>query len=235
VSLGNDIVDLHDREAQPAGLHPRFDARVFGPRELEALEEAGSRHQLRWTLWAAKESAYKASKRRNPQIVFSPREFVTDLSPPPAPGRPGMVSGKVIHRGEVFDLAVYLDGRSVHAVARTGLSSDVRLLLRVGRATSDPSAAVRRLATATIAAALEVAPADVGVCERPPVATYRGLQLDATLSLAHHGRFVAVVCALPPRVTLGVGTSIPTADGLPRLEPEAARVASGQAPAPGAR
>ena len=31
--VGNDIVDLRDRDSDPATLHPRFDERVFAPHE----------------------------------------------------------------------------------------------------------------------------------------------------------------------------------------------------------
>ena len=61
--VGNDVVDLHDPQSQPEALHPRFDARVFSLGEREALGASSSPHSLRWSLWAAKESAYKLAKK----------------------------------------------------------------------------------------------------------------------------------------------------------------------------
>ncbi|MFB3117247.1 MAG: 4'-phosphopantetheinyl transferase superfamily protein, partial [Myxococcota bacterium] len=72
--VGNDVVDLHDPETLQEALHPRFDARVFTSVELEALSvsapASASRHELRWTLWAAKESAYKLAKKLDPSVRF---------------------------------------------------------------------------------------------------------------------------------------------------------------------
>ena len=72
--VGNDVVDLHDSESRPGALHPRFDVRVFTPDEREALSAAA--YPLRWTLWAAKESAYKVAKKLDPTVRFLPRDFV---------------------------------------------------------------------------------------------------------------------------------------------------------------
>ncbi len=66
MSIGNDVVDLSDPETRQQGLHPRFDERVFDPRERALLGDSDSPHVLRWAFWAAKESAYKALKRLDP-------------------------------------------------------------------------------------------------------------------------------------------------------------------------
>jgi len=196
VSVGNDIVDLADPETRQQGLHPRFDERVFRPSERALLERSDSPHLLRWALWAAKESAYKALKRLDPELVFSPKRFAVEPCALPVAGSQGVAEGHIVHRGQVLDLQVQVDGTCLHAVARGTRAAGARLLWRVERAGSDPGATVRRLAATAIGSALGLDPAAIQIARRPPVAIHRGRLLEADVSLSHHGRFVAFVCAL---------------------------------------
>jgi phosphopantetheinyl transferase len=197
VSVGNDVVDLADPETRLGGLHPRWSERVFGPREREALDASPSRHLLHWALWTAKESAYKARKRLEPETVFSPREFEVELSPLPAAG--GVAVGRVFHRRHLFELEVRLEGASVHAVATSEDEAGARVLWKVERAQGDPSLAARRLAATAIGSALDLDPLDLRIVGRPPVATFRDRR-EVGVSLSHHGRFVAFACSLADSV-----------------------------------
>jgi phosphopantetheinyl transferase len=198
VSLGNDIVDLADPETREQGLHPRFDERVFRAEERTLLGGNDSRHVMRWALWAAKESAYKAEKRLDPELVFSPRRFAVELSALPGAGGRGVAEGRVVHGSHVLDLQVHVDGTCLHAVTTSAREAGARLLWSVERAVSDPSATVRRLAAAAIASALGLDAKGVQIAGRPPVVLHRGRSLLSDLSLSHHGRFVAFACALVP-------------------------------------
>jgi len=196
VSVGNDVVDLADPETRLCGLHPRWGERVFCSAERKALEASRSPHRLHWALWAAKESAYKARKRREPEAVFSPKEFEVELSPLPTTRGGGVAVGRVFHRGEVFELEVRLDGASVHAVATSEDEAGARVLRGVERALCDPGVAARRLAATTIGSALGLDPAGLRIVHRPPVAMHRGRRIEVGVSLSHHGRFVAFACTL---------------------------------------
>jgi len=198
MSVGNDVVDLADSETRLDGLHPRWGERVFSAAEREALEASPSRHRIHWALWAAKESAYKARKRLEPDAVFSPREFEVELSPLPAAR--GVAVGRVLHRGDVFDLEVRVDGASVHAVARSEGEAGARVWWTVERTLGDPGVAARRLAGRAIGSALGLDRAGLRIVGRPPVATFRGRLLETEVSLSHHGRFVAFACTLPDPV-----------------------------------
>jgi hypothetical protein len=99
--------------------------------------------------------------------------------------------GRVVHHGDCFDLGVRLDGESVHAVARSEGEAGAPVLWQIGRAHGDPRIAVRRLAAAAIGASLALDPAELRIVGRPPMALHRGRPLEASLSLSHHGRFVA--------------------------------------------
>ena len=174
---------------------------MFCAAEREALEASPSRHLLHWALWAAKESAYKARKRLEPETVFSPKEFEVELSPLPAAG--GVAVGRVVHRGEVFELEVHLDGASVHAVATSKDEAGARVLWRVESALGDPGVAARRLAATAIGSTLGLDPAGLRIVGRPPVAMHGGRRLEVGLSLSHHGRFVAFACTLADSASAG--------------------------------
>ena len=146
---------------------------------------------LRWALWVAKESAYKAEKRLDPELVFSPKRFAVELSTLPVAGSQGVALGQVVHRGHVLDLQVHVEGTSLHAVARGGRVAGARLLWRVERVVSDPGGTARRLAATAIGAALGLDTSGIQIVRRPPVALHRGRPLEVDVSLSHHGRFVA--------------------------------------------
>ena len=196
MSVGNDVVDLADAETRLDGLHPRWGERVFTAAERAALHTSPSseRHRLHWALWAAKESAYKARKRFEPETVFSPKEFEVELSPLPAAA--GVALGRVFHGGQVFGLEVRLDGASVHAVATSRDEAGARVLWKVERALGDPGVAARRLAARAIGPALGLDPFGLRIAGRPPVATSRDRRIQVGVSLSHHGRFVAFACTL---------------------------------------
>ena len=172
MSVGNDVVDLALPETRLGGLHRRWVERVFGAAEGEALDASPSRHLLHWALWAAKESAYKARKRLEPETVFSPKEFEVELSGLPRTGA-GVALGRVVHRGDVFALEVRVDGESVHAVATSAEEAGARVLWNVESALGDPGVAARRLAATAIGSALGLDPAGLRIVGRPPVATVR--------------------------------------------------------------
>ncbi len=202
MSVGNDVVDLADPQTRLSALHPRWGDRVFCAAERRALEASRSRHRLHWALWAAKESAYKARKRLEPEAVFSPKEFEVELSPLPATG--GVAVGRVFHRGEAFELEVRIHGASVHAVATSEGEAGARVLWKVEETRCDPGVAARRLAARAIGSALGLDPAGLRIVGRPPVALDRGRRLEVDVSLSHHGRFVAFACTLAGSVTASV-------------------------------
>jgi hypothetical protein len=195
LSVGNDVVDLDAPDTRLDGLHPRWDERVFGAAERRALEASSARHLLHWALWAAKESAYKARKRLDPETVFSPREFEIELSALPAGAGPGVAVGRALHRGRALGVEVRVAGACLHAVARSE-DEDARVLWGTEAAGGDPGVAARRLAAAAIARALGLDPAEVEIARRPPVAAFRDRRDEVGVSLSHHGRFVAFACAL---------------------------------------
>lgn len=186
--VGNDVVDLRARAVVAGPRHPRFDARVFAPSEHRALRESAAPNALRWTLWAAKEAAYKVAKKLDDATVWSPLRFVVSLS--------GGCDGSVEHAGRSIPVRVEADAEKVHAVAtdRAEALDGVRSRVAELEATdADPSAAVRRLAREELAPLLGAEPGalEIGRRDRIPVLRMAGRDAPFDLSLSHHGRFVA--------------------------------------------
>ncbi len=199
--VGNDVVDLRDPDNQPDALHARFDSRVFASVEREALGASSSQHVLRWTLWAAKESAYKLAKKLDPSVRFRWREFST---------RPiGEERVGVIHGARSFDIRVDRTDEWVHAVAtltssnpRSARGSGSAGIERLEGAEADPSRTVRECVRAALGSRIKLPPGQVQIAAESgiPVALWRSRRLPVDLSLSHHGRFVAWAfgdCVIP--------------------------------------
>lgn len=186
--VGNDVVDLRARAVVAGPRHPRFDARVFAPSEHRALREAAEPNALRWTLWAAKEAAYKVAKKLDDATVWSPLRFVVSLE--------GACGGTVEHAGRRIPVRVEADAERVHAVAidraeaMAAVRSGVAELPAEG---GDASAAVRTLAREKLAPLLGAAPAALEFARqgRIPLLRLAGRAAPFDVSLSHHGRFVA--------------------------------------------
>jgi phosphopantetheinyl transferase (holo-ACP synthase) len=186
--VGNDVVDLRARAVVAGPRHPRFDARVFAPSEHRALRESAAPNALRWTLWAAKEAAYKVAKKLDDATVWSPLRFVVSLA--------GACDGTVEHAGRSIPVRVEADAERVHAVATDRAEALAGVRSRVAELEgpdADPSAAVRRLAREEMAKLLGAEPGALEIARRDriPVLRMAGRDAPFDLSLSHHGRFVA--------------------------------------------
>jgi len=187
--VGNDVVDLRHPLCQPEAIHPRFDARAFSASEIALLAASTQAHRTRWSLWAAKESAFKACRKLDSQVRFIPRDFEVRLSDQRA---------EVIHRLGHFEVWFDHTEQWVHALAsQTGEKPGFRL---DGDPLANPAAEeerfserVKRLARSTLGALLSIAPSEVEIVsvDRIPQAQRRGEPLPFDLSLSHDGRFVS--------------------------------------------
>lgn len=189
--VGNDVVDLGDPETQTGASHRRFDARVFGASERAAIERAASPRRRRWQLWAAKEAAFKALRRTDPELSFRPAEFRVDLCD----------EGHARVRSASRELLVRFDVTRDRIHAFVGSPGRVATARLAGG--ESPGHGVRRLA---LALARRQFPGDTLRVDRrgriphmvrtprfpgPPESSR---EQHVPLSLSHHGRFVA--CAL---------------------------------------
>lgn len=231
--LGNDVVDLHDPEADPASFRPRFDERVFSSEERRAIARDAHPLARRWAHWAAKEAAYKLARQVDERFVFSPVELVARFEPVGDPG--ARSSGRLERHGRLelpvtlassirtLELRSFETPERVHVVAIPCGSDWDAVDLGIestGEAPSDPSAAVRALAIRDLARSLAVDPDRLRVAKsgRIPVVELDGARTSLSLSLSHHGRWVAFACSprgMPPPREIGERAGAGTRDARP--------------------
>lgn len=191
--LGNDVVDLRDPETSIGAAHPRFDERVFADVERERLRCSPSPARLRWTLWAAKESSFKAARKLDPLVVFSPARFVVQMENE----RQAIVS----HGRLRFFVGIEPRADRVHAVALAALAPSAGLVAASVRiADADPSMAARRLAIDRLASRLAIDPASLTIARsgRIPVLLVDRRPSGVELSLSHHGAVIGFAAFVPP-------------------------------------
>lgn len=194
--LGDDVVDLADREAATGASHPRFDDRVFTASEQDAIARSPEPNALRWTLWAAKESAYKAARKLGTRVVFSPRRFeVTALA---------AYEGTVSHDGTRWRIRMQRRDDALHVIAvaeDVGAKEPLGGFARVTSTDADLSAAVRRFAVREIAAHLAIDPTRLAILRRGriPVLTLDAGPTADELSLSHHGSVIGFAALLAAR------------------------------------
>jgi len=192
--IGNDVVDLLDPETHPGALHPRFDARVFTDDELRALRLSPTPGRVRWLMWAAKESAFKALRRDDARVAFRPREFA--VTPCGGGGVVRHDTGRVPFRVQVTDAG------ALHVVAFDPEAPSDGAVCGVAVAGADPpGVAARRMLIEALAPWMGTHAAALDVVQdgRVPYVRLRGVRLPIAVSLSHHGRFAAFACALRTR------------------------------------
>ncbi|MHB8909642.1 MAG: 4'-phosphopantetheinyl transferase superfamily protein [Syntrophales bacterium] len=209
--VGNDVVDLKEPENRGKSGDDRFLDRVFTAREREMIAAARSPDTLLWSLWAAKEAAYKAVGGDDPSVCSIPRRYPVLIDggeaagTSTAAGSEGCLAGRVVTPlGEVV-LRITVTDDYVHAVAAGSPSVLAGIIQRVDRidraeAAGDESPFVRGQLIREIARRLGCPVADLAVLKEPSVSDVprvflRGRPLGADISLSHDGRFAAFVLA----------------------------------------
>jgi hypothetical protein len=208
--LGNDVVDLQDADSRPESFRPRFDTRVFADSERRAIDRDGRPLSRRWAHWGAKEAAYKLARQIDPVFVFQPKRLVADFEPV------SLAAGRRLERrgrlelpllagvaGCAVELKSFESPECVHVIALAAggdwgaVDAQAVLLEEMG---DDPSEAVRRLAKREIARSLAVLEARLAIGRRGRIPTIEldGEETALSLSLSHHGRWIAY--AMTPRV-----------------------------------
>ena len=181
IRVGNDVVDLDEPAIAHSHQKEKFLARVCAPSERALIAAAADPKVLLWSLFAAKEAAFKVVSKLGPRPVFAHRQFVVAAD---------LRSVQYLER--VLSLWIDVAPSHVHAVCSTEAQ---RPRSAVGPAGADPGAAVRALVLELVG--LEGAEVIRDLVEGswdgfgPPRLVHRGAVVARDLSLSHDGRFVA--------------------------------------------
>ena len=179
--VGNDIVDLEDPAIAQTHLRERFVARVCCESERALMASAAAPKLLMWSLFAAKEAAFKAiSKSR--ALVFAHRKFAVSAD-----------LRSVTYEKQALWLRVEVTGACIHAIAWT---DDEMPIFGADQLSAgvDPSAAARALLLTRLGVpglSVERAPTP-GSWNGfgPPRLVRDGVEVNLDISLSHDGRFV---------------------------------------------
>ena len=181
--VGNDVVDLGDPQIAEHHLRPRFVARVCSEAERARARDP----QSLWSLFAAKEAAYKVLVKLGFEPGFSHREIevAEDLR-------------SVRWHGVSLRLRVEATAERVHAVAWEGEAEPSSGVEQT--AEGDLSLAARARLRGALARRLACDERELEVVREPregswdgfgpPRVLARGEPLGVDVSLTHDGRFV---------------------------------------------
>lgn len=185
--VGNDVVYRRDPHIAAHHLKRRFVDRVCSAGEAERVRASREPGLLLWSLWAAKEAAYKAVVKLRPGTPFAHRRFAVAES-----------LASVRYEDLQLSLELETNEEWVHAVACTGETAVLSSVERMEDG-ADQKEAVRALALREVAARFDL-PRDRLEIVRPPNAEGRsgppqllidGRATGVDISLSHDGPFVA--------------------------------------------
>jgi hypothetical protein len=223
--LGNDVIDLDDEDADVATYSSRWSRRVFTRREAALVDAAVAPDRMRWRVWAAKEAAYKRARQIDPSAIFAPRAFEVTFSPVAPTSADRHRRGHVAWRGVRVPLFLEEGEGWLHAWVDDAGPDEappyrgVAALPAEDRGRADgPSRFVRRcvIDEASLGPLREAAlPGDLELQilrdERVPAMYSRRGKESASLSLSHHGRFVAWAWR-PASAVANAGSTVSTSN-----------------------
>ena len=219
--LGNDVVDLEDPETRPETFRPRFDERVFDQTERRAISRDRDEHARRWTHWAAKESAYKLARQIDSKFVFSPSKLVARFTEEEEVASGVRVRGGTLELpqgllpGDRSVLQLFAEERDgyVHVVAIPGGADREAIVHSIAKVEDQrlSSEGVRDLARSEIARNLGIEDARVTIGKRGRVPTVviddAPSTISISLSLSHHGRFIASAFSIAEEAEMAFGVA----------------------------
>ncbi|MFT5443033.1 MAG: phosphopantetheinyl transferase (holo-ACP synthase) [Myxococcota bacterium] len=194
--VGNDVVDLHDSDASAAHYRGGFDARVFTDGERQRIERAPVRAAERWRLWAAKEASYKLARQRDSKTIFSPKAFEVQTAPDTE-----VDVERVVHAASTYLVTLDATASRIHAIAVRGDNANANIVSGVaamadGACSRNEGDAVRRLACDEIAKQFDLPREGLEIRKdgKLPRLYQANKRLPLSLSLSHHGSWLAFAC-----------------------------------------
>ncbi len=212
--IGNDVVDLTLPNIRNKGDDQRFIKRVCAPVEQQLLNQSDNPTLTLWCLWSAKETAYKIVLKREVNTLFAKKKFVVDA---PTSFKPGTLHQGIVRYEDMVMLVQWTFGEGyLHCIGHwpesamdfSDISASVlpeqdaqlkQIELTEKESASvrnDTSKSARQLAKHLLwqrgLENVEIIRLQVDDYLKAPRIWMDGHQLhDSTLSLSHHGQFVA--------------------------------------------
>lgn len=204
--VGNDIVNLNDPYARKKSANIRFLNRVFTPNERKLIDRASVPDSAVWSIWAAKEAAYKAVSQKGAAVSSSPLSYEIDLHLGGDASAPCCEGAVVTPGGHVFFRAA-CGADFVHCIAVDSPDNWGRIVWGMQRFdpenrslawTPDESLSARTAARRRLAAVYRVNVDEIEIRRRPgaaganpPAAYFQGRVMPGSLSLSHDFPFTA--------------------------------------------
>lgn len=197
--VGNDVVDLTDPENVGKSRDRRFCRRVFNDQELALIAGSASPDTVLWTLWAAKEAAYKAVSRGEPSVCSIPKKYPVTLETSTHQKLFPSLNGKVkTPHGDVC-VRIHIHHAFLQALAAGTTEELSRIVARVEAASEhahDLPRFARKILLEEIAGRLACPVEELAILKEvvrpwPPYVTRLGVCLPITISLSHDGRYAA--------------------------------------------
>lgn len=209
--VGNDLIDLCEPEIKKKSKNERFIRRVLSDNEYIEIKKQKSPDIFLWSLWSAKESAYKILKKIIPDLVFSHSKFKVEKT--------DKDSGIVKYANYIIPVKWFYKKAWIHCIATYSenkvdpkcLEWDVVETSQIetnqcftgeeeASIYSTESKAVRELAKETLSRNslddVEIIRFPQGVRFGPPeIWKDGGPLLDWDISMSHDGRFSSVIIA----------------------------------------
>ncbi len=200
--IGNDIVDLADPQAKGKHRDIRFIHRVFTPDEQHKILSSDAPDIVLWSLWAGKETGYKAMSKTHPAVSSSPGRYAIRLSDTALPE-----SGTVETPCGPISVRFLITGEYIHCIGATtdedldSIVWDVQTMLRPEISPDNQSDFVRNMARKKISRYLKEDPKTIKIIRPqghrglgPPAVYAGGKRTPIDISMSHDGRFAA--CAV---------------------------------------
>jgi phosphopantetheinyl transferase (holo-ACP synthase) len=207
-------VDLSDPRNRGKSRDLPFMQRVFTPSERDRIAGSENPDRELWTLWAAKETAYKVLSKSLPSLSSAPGLFAVTLSSPgPSAVRSEALRGKVACLSGRVAIRIYRSDEYAHCV---GTDEDINLaegiivqVIRLADGTGasplpDESRLTRDAAAQRLSAHLDLKAEEIEIRRikkdrglGPPVVYARGEKTTVDISLSHDGCFGAFAFVPP--------------------------------------
>ncbi|MCX5834186.1 MAG: 4'-phosphopantetheinyl transferase superfamily protein [Deltaproteobacteria bacterium] len=207
-------MDLSEPRNRGKSRDLRFKQRVFTPSERDEIAGSENPDRELWTLWAAKETAYKVLSKSSPSLSSAPGLFAVTFSPPsPSAPRSEVIRGTVACPFGRVAVRICRTDEYVHCVGAEEnadlLESIIGQVIRLVSAKDasplpDESRLTRDAAVQGLSAHLGLKAEEIEIRRikkdrglGPPVVCVRGEKTTIDISLSHDGSFGAFAFVPP--------------------------------------